>query len=436
MNVRKNLFLLLFLFSFVLSGSDDLLEEYTVQLSRVADNYENAIRAANSRFGQDYQRTMQKFITVSRSLQKQAALCGADYHFDELAGNIQQMFLRTEKFFAYDKDGGRRAALGNKPFDTKKVKNIYERERERERKRSSGKKYKNRAAKERGEFLRENNPVPLFNILKNDLKNLQKGEFPAERSSAGNFRRMINEYRRLTEFYQKNYHNYLFRINSKPFRDEFRRRGELFLRSSQNLMTHVSRQSKGELSCNLAQETAIILRATGFYTAALDKEEKKGKKLFSAHNRQEVRYSFNKINKTIALLSKEYNVGTAQKVAKKLEKSRKSEENMEGMTEAALRQKLLQKRRKIFQGNTLMSGVDRTTLRKFRMTLTKQEQADFRKIHKNFTANGYDQESADRSSCVHILSQPKDKYDKKELVQILTKLENALEKEAERALND
>ena len=56
----------------------------------------------------------------------------------------------------------------------------------------------------------------------------------------------------------------------------------------------------------------------------------------------------------------------------------------ENLSGEELKTKLLKIRRKIFEGNTLMNGVDKNTLRKFRVTLTRKEQSAFTKIRKNY----------------------------------------------------
>ena len=102
---------------------------------------------------------------------------------------------------------------------------------------------------------------------------------------------------------------------------------------------------------------------------------------------------------------------------------------MDNLSDTELRTKLLQIRKKIFDGNTLINGIDKNTLRKFKVTLTKKEQTLFTKIRKNYANNGYEPEAADRYSCVYILNNPEKSYGKSEVSRILARLAKELEKE-------
>lgn len=433
------LFSVLF-FMFPASGSEELFEEYETLLTRVTGNYEGALRAPDSRAGKDYQKTLQNFIRVSRKLQSAASPGGADYNFENLARSVERLFFKTEQFLRYEKGGGSKHYLGDKPFDREKKrgKKYLERERVKEdrnrsrnrnsnTKRSSG----NRKANERSSFLKENNPLPVFNILANDLKNLRKSGLNVKTNP---FQKTLNEYSRLVNFYKGNYLDYLLRINSECFKQEFKRRGELFLRTAQNIMRMHSGKNAGDLPYNLAQETAIILRVTGFYTSGFAKESVKGREVYSAHNRQEANTSFDRINRTVLYLSKDLNIALEHSSGKStllqsagLEKS--GEINVDNLSDKELRTKLLQIRKKIFDGNTLINGIDKNTLRKFKVTLTKKEQTLFTKIRKNYANNGYDPEAADRYSCVYILNNPEKSYGRSEASRILARLAKELEKE-------
>ena len=432
-------------FIFPASGSEELLEEYETLLARVAGNYEGALRVPDSRAGKEYRKTLQNFITVSRKLQNIASPCGADYNFESLSRNIERLYTKTEQFLRYEKDGDRKHTLGDKPFDRerKKGKHKFEREREKDdRSRSRNRNYntkrssRNRKTNERSGFLRENNPLPIFNILSNDLKNLRKTGLNVR---SNHVRKTLNEYSRLVSFYRGNYLDYLLRINSDCFKEEFRRRGLLFHRTAQKIMSIYSGKKSGNLPYNLDRETAIILRVTGFYTAELSKDTKRGREVYSVHNRQEANTSFDRINQTLTMLSRDLNAALESTAGKGTLLQSAGLENtgridVENLSDKELKEKLLQIRRKIFEGNTLMNGVDKNTLRKFRVTLTKKEQTAFTKIHKNYANNGYDSEAADRYSCVYILNNPEASYDKKEVSRILSRLAKELEKEVEKKM--
>ncbi len=425
-------------FTLSAAGTEDLLDEYETIFNRVVNNYENALRIPESRVGKDYQKTLKNFIRISGRLQKRVSSGGADYNFEILARNIEMMFSKTVSFLAYEKDGEKRYALGEKPFDRPREKNRFKREsydqdRKRNKKSSSARSSysKDRKTNERNQFLKENNPLSLFNILTADLKSLRSDGIL---ESGNSFQMTVKECIRLSDFYNRHYMSYLFRINSDYFKREFRRRGELLPRTAQKLMRMNNRRNSGQLPCNLSQEASIILRVTGFYTADLARDSKKGREVFSSHNRQEARTSFERIKSTLIMLSKDFDTARGGATGKKTMLSGITADSSgnidtENLSGEELKTKLLKIRRKIFEGNTLMNGVDKNTLRKFRVTLTRKEQSAFTKIRKNYATNGYDSEAADRYSCIYILNNPEKTYDKNEVSRVLMRLVKELEKE-------
>lgn len=419
------------LFSIPLYGSNDLVSEYEELLSRASSGYKSALRAPESRYGQDFEKNLQHFKNVSRSLQNSAGKYGRDFNFAVLSQDIETMYKKAKDFLQYQKDGSRSNTLRDNDFREKKVRDPYKRDTagKNRKKRSRYSNNKNRRNDDkRNEMIRSLDPLPLFKILAADLKTLQKMNFSAKTNENMRTAILIDEYKRLVNFYRSHYLSYLYRQNSPQYMKEISRRGRLMQISAQQVMNTVGRRNGGELSCNLSKETATLLRVTDFHTADMAKQDERGKKARSHHNRQEARYSFNKINETLAQLQKDFTLPVGKKVKRKVA-DLPAKEDLKEHNEVVLQKKLLHLRSSIFKKNTLMTGVDKNTLRQFRLTLSKTEQREFDRVRKEYTKNGYEENSAARYACVRILNTPAKKIPKRELVQIFQRYEREINKE-------
>ena len=89
------------------AGNGEILHEYEELLAKVSGNYKEALRSPESRFGQEYEKTLQHFVSAGRTLASAAKSYGDDFNFGTLSQHVENMFRRTRDFLKYRKDGKR-----------------------------------------------------------------------------------------------------------------------------------------------------------------------------------------------------------------------------------------------------------------------------------------------------------------------------------------
>ncbi|MBR2363686.1 MAG: hypothetical protein IKA79_00665 [Lentisphaeria bacterium] len=421
------------------------LREYEEVLGRVSENYKGALRAPESRFGQDYEKALRRLWEAGQDLQKDARYWGKDFNFMTLSLDIGNLYKQTRDFLKYRKDGSRNNTLRDRDLrdDSRNRRHrSYNSYNSYNRNSSSGR-YNTRVRGGRvdhedrsAEFFAKHNPLPIINILLDDLRELRKSGFleSASGRNASKSQRVISEYKRLVDFYMRHYRRYLFDVNSMFYMKEVKRRGNLLLYDSRTVMDMCGRRNGGELPCNLMTETATLLRVTGFQAADTAKAGRRGKDIDSPHNRQEAQYSLSKINETVGLLRRDF-VMTPGKAAVRSTTVLAKIEEKEDPDEAGLKKQLYMIRKKIFEGNTMLSGVDRETVRKFRLTLSKEELKEFERIRKEYLKHGYDSTFAARYACTQLLNRDISVRDTAELKRLYEKVRKALMQEAEKKMD-
>lgn len=436
-NMKKLYFMM---FSFLLFipvmtfAASDVLQEYEELLAKVSGNYKEALRAPESRFGQDYEKILVHFVAAGRSLQREAKVYGDDYNFGTLSQNVENMFKRTRDFLKYRKDGKRDHSLFAKDFKEQKMKDPYRRQDKRSRNKSSSRSTKNRQHKEekRTEFLRQHDPLPIIKILVADMKNLQKSNF-ANPGKTLQVNKNVEEYKRCVDFYRQHFLIYIYRKNSPQYNMEVKRRANLMLRSAQTVMELAGKKNGAELPCNLSRESSILLRVTGFYAADTASAERRGEEARSHHNRQEAQYSFRKIHDTLAKLRKNTILAPEKYVVKtRAGLPEKGVDELQELPERELKKKLGVMRKMVLDSNKDMNGVDKTTLKKFRALLSKGEIKNFDRICKEYVKNGYDESTAARYACVRFVNTGAVTASRSELLQLFARFEKELTRDAER----
>ena len=98
------------------------------------------------------------------------------------------------------------------------------------------------------------------------------------------------------------------------------------------------------------------------------------------------------------------------------------------MDQASLEAELLKRRKTIYKGNTLMDGFDKDSLRKYLLTLTREEKKIFDQLRKDRIKAGSSPESATRTAILAIHSEGKIKADAKTLRSLLLKLDQEEER--------
>ena len=421
------------------AGNGEILHEYEELLAKVSGNYKEALRSPESRFGQEYEKTLQHFVSAGRTLASAAKSYGDDFNFGTLSQHVENMFRRTRDFLKYRKDGKRNHTLLAGDFKEKKMKDPYRQQEKYSRnKSSSSRRYSSqqRNDEKRTEFLQQHDPLSVIKILVADMKKLQNCGFGRE----GKFpyvNRNVEEYKRCVDFYRQHYLAYIFQKNSPQYQDEVKRRTLLMLRSAQIVMEQTGNRNGAVLSCNLTKETSILLRVTGFYEADTANRDKLREKVRAPHNRKEAQYSFNRINETIMKLRKNTVFVSEKGAVKSAGRSpgKEAENSLQELPVAELKKKLVVLRKKLLEKNTDMTGVDKDTLKKFRLLLCKEEIKNFDRICKEYVKNGYDEDAASRYACVRFMNTGALNASRKELIQIFSRYEREINRESDKKVD-
>ena len=438
----KSFYWILAAFSLILNAAfsadrGELVREYEELLLTITRNYKEALKAPDSRFGQDYQRAMKRFMTVAQALQEEAAPWGQDFNFSLLSNEVSHLFKITEDFLRYRKDGSRSHTLNDNDFKSRTTGSRKYRSQsdqsERMRVRGADKNSKNRKSVE------QYNPHFLLSFLSHDLNALRKSGFLDETPGARvpQERRVLGQCRRLVDFYKKYYLSYLEVRYPVQFRKEFKRRGVLLGHTAHRVMEYYGNRNGAELPCNISREVGNVLRTTGFNSADWNGETRRNREELSPHNIKEAQYSFSKINQTLNRLGGDFAPPVGRSAARSitvLDKEKESEkaEDLDKLSAAELKGRLLALRKKILAANTLLSGVDKDTLRKFRLTLTKNDLKEFEKVRKEYIQNGYDDSSASRYACTMFASREIRESDTGELQRVYQRVVRETMREAEK----
>ncbi|MBO4304949.1 MAG: hypothetical protein J6A21_10225 [Lentisphaeria bacterium] len=409
----------------------ELVREYEELLLTITRNYKEALKAPESRFGQDYFRALKRFVTIGLELQEEAAPWGRDFNFASLSKEVDHLFKLAENFLRYNKDGSRTHTLQDSDFkkSTTGRRNRYQNEQnEKMRLKGVDKSSKNRKSVE------QYNPHPILSILTDDLNALRKCGFLEGRTGVPRERRALAECKRLVGFYSKHYYNYLFGRDYPSFRKEFQRRGALLTHSAGRVMELYGNRNGAELSCNIAQEVRVVLRTTDFNSANTSIEGRR-KASLSPHNLKELQYSLARINQTLDQIGRDFVPAPDKAAARSVTYLDKEEgEDLSKLSADELREKLLALRKKILAANTLLSGVDKETLRKFRLTLGRDDLKEFEKVRKEYIQNGYEDSAASRYACTLFASRPIRGADLKELQRLYQRSVQEAMREAEKKM--
>ena len=409
----RNLFLsfvLLLLFLPALKG--DVLDDFEVELAKVAQvgNYRNAVNAPESRFAREYERSLKHLINLGRDLDRRSgrAIPGSDFAFQNIARELAAIYEFNAEKMRHPENYRKKQKNNRRNSKKKDLKNILQ------------------------------DPAPLFKLLLADIKNLRKSGFSQEGLPASHSKSVLAgdllNFRRSLTFFSTFRGQYFRKKTPEAFRKEFDRRLSTLSNSSRKLQDALQRYGgeSASLECNIARETSLILRSFERYRElALKGRRGSGKNTLSTYNR-EIRYSIRKIEDALSALSRsglETSFSSSPAAVRKMPGNR-----YHNLSREALEKELLKHRLRIYRGNVSLDGVDRDTLRKYLLTLTKEERALYEKIRKERSAGGYSGEAAARAALLNIQSRVRISADKKTLLSLLNRLEREEAKEREKEL--
>ena len=403
-----------FLFVFLPLCRADVLDDFEVELAKVAQtgNYKNAVNAPESRFAGEYEKSLQHLVSLGRRLDKSVmdSLPGSSFAFQFLARSLVNIYtFNAEKM--------------QHPENYKKKQN--------RNRRSRSSKNKNDLKK----IMQD--PVPIFKLLLADMKSLRKIGFTEGGSSSVSGKSILAKdllnFRLGLSTFTAFRGQYFRKKTPEAFRKEFDRRLTALSHTARKLQDSLQRYGgkNAALECNIARETSLILRTFEKYRKhVLEGRRGSGKNTVSTYLR-EIRFSIQKIEGALSALSRA-GLESAAVSPRIIPGKRNRSASYGNMSQSALEKELLRKRALIYKGNALMDGVDKATLRKYLLTLTKEEKKIYERIRKERITNGYSTESATKTALLAVHSKMKIDADKKTLLSLLEKLEKEEEKEQQK----
>ena len=373
----------------VLPVSGDEFEDFIQTCAKVSSNYNRAIRSPNTRFDKEYREYLR--LLKNQSAGVQAAVrkmkLGQDFDFPALASELERIYL----------------GAGYKTENKGKAKLV----------------------------AHSSSPESILKILTEDVKALRKMEFAmvdgGSIKTSLETRRRLCEFRRLIDFFRKNYRS----VRKGPEKKDFsllRIFHERMMRMSAlsgDLMQVTRKRYPDALSqYNLQSETAQLMKYFDAwcklpYTASGSPKNKKSvhhqKRLdglnTAAALRTEIDVSIRNIND---LLAQWENAGfqTDDPLSRRLEKEssdpaapllRKTEEKDYAAMNSQQLSRLLQERRQaILRSNSSMDGFDRDAERMFLLSLSRGQKRLYNEYLRYFEQQGYSAEQSIRSAVLKI----------------------------------
>ncbi len=422
--MKKTCWILLLLAGMLSPVFADDFEDLIQACARISSNYNRAVQAGGTRFDKEFQTNLDHLKTVSRKNQvviRRLGL-GQDFNFPLIAAEIEQIYE------------GQKNQTGVKGSDKL--------------------------------HAHSDSPEGIFNVLADDVKALRKMEFTTEDGgsikSSLETRRKLLEFRRLVDFFRKNYKAMLRNRGGDPSLQRIFNERLIRMSALANLLMEIARKKYPDSASerNLQQEVEQLKKG---FDAWQEKKGKSGGKPknhrrksnksgnsnrrldgmnTSASMSAEIDYSLKNINQQLIRWEQAgfrsddpISRGGRNDAADPADAMEKQAEkrDYEAMTQQQLNAQLQKRRQEIFRSNSSMDGFDRDAERKYLLSLPREQRRQYSDYLREFQKQGYASGEATRNAVLKIHTQMKMESKipaKKELVQIL----KALDKDEERRL--
>ena len=413
--MKKRIWLLFLLTAGFLTGSAsaDDFEDFIHACARVSANYDRALQSPGTRFDKEFQEHLSHLKKLSRIIQQKIRemQLGQDFNFPFLAREIEQIYLDRQSKSGLSNSAKLDAHSGS--------------------------------------------PEGVLRVLTDDVKALRKMEFTTEDGgsikSSLETRRRLNEFRRLVDFFRKNYRNIPKAVQKNDvsllriFDDRMMRMSAL----ATVLMETAQKKYPGTQSLrNLQTETLQLgnsfdtwrKKISGASKTARKNKNFKRKNLDGTNSaaalRAEIDLSLRNITDQLTvweqagfqsdepLNGSAKNTRSNDPAAPLLRKS--GDTDYDSMDRKELSEILRKRRQRIFRSNSSMDGFDRNTERLYLLTLTRDQKKLYNDYLREIQQQGYSSGQAVRNAILKIhtrIAMDNTPLPVKELIRILKALD-------------
>ena len=424
--MKKSCWTILAVIGLLMPLCADDFEDFIQVCARTASNYKAAMRSPDTRFDREFQTSLDQQRSLGRRIQQviRDLKLGQDFNFPMMADEVERIYQGTKQ---------KTGAKGTSKLQA-----------------------------------HSDSPDFIYQVLAEDIKALRKMEFTTE--DGGSIkpsletRRRLNEFRRLLDFFRKNYHKSIRQKKNDPTLQRIFQPRLMRMSALATELAAIAR-SRYPDAAPLHSIESEVARLNKCYEAWKDlpptivktksaRSAKSGRKtkeirparidgLNSAGALQaEINVCIRNINEQLIswehsgflsddpILRKGEN-GSAGPAAMASRSGRKVD--YASMDQQSLNALLRKRRQEIIKSNTSMDGFDRDAERKYLLTLPRDHRRKYSDYLREFQEQGYSSEQAVRSAILKIHTQVRMESDppsKKELIQILT----ALDKDEDRRL--
>ena len=402
----------------------DEFEDYIQSCAIISKNYRSAVKARESRYGQEYEmylNTMQRQAGIIQKCVRRLRL-GQDFSFSQLTNDIWKIYNENKN-----------ARIG---------KNI------------------NVSA----------DPSGVLNVLRFDVEELHRMEFTTEEGGSINpaleRKRKLLEMRRLVRFFQRFRSRVVRSYQDISLRNIFEQRCKRMQALATELDSMIRRKHEGtqSLKNNLDREVRYLLSCHGTvmdnarrkHSSSLSgrksssSSRRRSKKKGSSVNRlrkdetpqaleQNIRITLRNLHGFLARLetadfqsdqalnrsSGEESADSSGKDPAEVLRKKSAAGDYESMSEKELHELLLRMRVQILKGNSSIDGFDSTTERKYIQTLTREQNRIYRETLKKLKDQGFETEIAVRNAVLKTQFEiriAKELPPKKEMERILERI--------------
>ena len=419
--MKKSCWTILTVIGLLMPLCADDFEDFIQVCARTASNYKAAQRAPGTRFDMEFQSSLDQQRSLGRRIQQviRKLRLGQDFNFPMLADEVERIYQGSK-----EKTGAKGSAKLQSHSDS---------------------------------------PEYIYQILTEDIKALRKMEFTTE--DGGSIkpsletRRRLNEFRRLLDFFKKNYRQTIRTKKDDPTMQRIFQPRLMRMTALASELAGIARTRYPD-TAPLHSIESEVAKLNQCYEAWKDlppaivktksKPGRKPKVIRPARLdgmnspsalQTEINLCIRNINEQLILWEHsgfmsddpiqengEMNRSAGRGAVMSSRSHRKDYASMDQKSLNALLQK---RRQEIIRSNTSLDGFDRDAERLFLLTLTRDQRRKYSDYLRDFQQQGYSSEQAARSAVLKIHTQIKmdsSMPSKKELLQVMS----ALDKEEER----